>query len=441
MTVEKMTPKESIVGRKSPDVITFGCRLNIVESAMMKELSSSVGLGDAIIINTCAVTNEAERQARQAIRKAHRQNPNKPIIVTGCAAQIRPKSFASLPGVTQVIGNHEKTLKKTFKTIKDRSCLSEETVGPQITVSDIMSSKETAQHVITSFDGKARAYVEIQNGCNHRCTFCTIPFGRGNNRSAPIAQVVLQIQNLVEQGYNEIVLTGVDITDYGQDLPGCPRLGDLVRRILGNVPELKRLRLSSLDPVEIDETLYGLIAYEKKLLSHFHLSAQAGDTIILKRMKRRHLPENIVNCIERIRQLRPDSTFGGDFIAGFPTESESMFETTYQLIKELRFTYLHVFPYSARPGTPAARMPQVPGVVIKDRAARLRALGSDLKRAYYERCIGKTMRSLIEGSCKARTDTYAVVELDETAVMGKVEDIKIESVDINTGNLRGFVVR
>lgn len=417
---EKIFLKKGNLAEQMPEVVTFGCRLNAFESEVIKDLSAKTGLREAIIFNTCAVTAEAERQARQAIRKMHRQHPNKKIIVTGCAAQIRPDSFLGIEGVTHVVGNHDKMQPKTFEDI-----LHKRTEKPASQVTDIMEVKEAANQVVTSFDGKARAYVEIQNGCNHRCTFCTIPFGRGNNRSAPVAQIVKQIQLFVDKGYKEIVLTGVDITDYGKDLPGNPCLGDLVRRILSNTPKLQRLRLSSLDPVEIDPVLFDLIEGEQRLLPHFHLSVQAGDTMILKRMKRRHIREDILACADEIYKRRPNATLGADVIAGFPTETEQMFQTTYDLIKEVKFRFLHVFPYSPRPGTPASRMPQVAGHVIKKRAYLLRELGERLRSDYYDGCVGFVKKALVERPRVARTDTYGQIALDVDQTPGEIIKVQV----------------
>ncbi len=405
--------RDVIIGM--PEVVTFGCRLNTFESELIKDLAAQADLKNTIIFNTCAVTSEAERQARQAIRKMHREQPDKTIIVTGCAAQIRPDIFSEIEGVSHVIGNYEKMQVDTFRKLAGKNRQER-----SVQVMDIMEVTETTPHVVTSFDGKARAYVEIQNGCDHRCTFCTIPFGRGNNRSTPIAHIVKQIKLLRNNGYQEIVLTGVDITDYGQNLPGTPHLGDLVQRILRNVPDLERVRLSSLDPVEIDDTLYDLIGNEPRLLPHFHLSVQAGDTMVLKRMKRRHVREDILICAEKIYKRRPDATLGADVIAGFPTETDKMFQTTYDLIKQVGFRFLHVFPYSQRPGTPAERMPQVKKPIIKQRAAMLRKLGENLRSEYYVKCVGSTVEALVESLRIARTDTYGKVVLDRDQIPGNI---------------------
>jgi threonylcarbamoyladenosine tRNA methylthiotransferase MtaB len=358
---------------QSPEVVTFGCRLNTYESQVMKDLAMQAGLDNAIIINTCAVTSEAERQARQTIRKLRRENPDAEIIVTGCGVQINPEKYADMPEVSRVIGNDEKMQAASYAKDIDHE---------RVLVNDIMSVKETAAHLISGFDGKARAFVQIQNGCDHRCTFCTIPYGRGNSRSVPVGEIVNQIKILIENGYPEIALTGVDITAYGADLPGKPTLGQMVRRLLNLVPNLKRLRLSSLDPVEMDEDLWDLIATEPRLLPHLHMSLQAGDDMILKRMKRRHLRNDAIGFCKKARELRPDCVFGVDLIAGFPTETEEMFQNTLKIVEDCDLTFLHVFPYSPRPGTPAARMPQVTSSTIKERAALLREKGQHAIKAH-----------------------------------------------------------
>jgi threonylcarbamoyladenosine tRNA methylthiotransferase MtaB len=371
-------------------LITLGCRLNTFESEVMRGHATAAGLADAIIVNTCAVTAEAERQARQAIRKAKRENPRAKIIVTGCAAQIAPEKFAALPEVDHVLGNSEKLEAKSFQRIADGG------VNARVEVSDIMLVKETAAHLISGFAERSRAFVEIQQGCDHRCTFCIIPFGRGNNRSVPVGEVVARARRLVENGFREIVLTGVDITGYGADLPGVPKLGQLVRRLLALVPELERLRLSSLDVIEVDDELLRLIAEEPRLMPHLHLSLQAGDDMVLKRMKRRHLRADAVKFAEDVRRLRPDVVFGADLIAGFPTEDEAMFRNSLALVEDCGLTFLHVFPYSARSGTPAAKMPQVLGNVRKERAARLRAAGQGAMQRYFADRIGSPVSVLIE---------------------------------------------
>ena len=391
-------------------IVTFGCRLNAYESEIMRTQAAAAGLEDAVIINTCAVTGEAERQARQAIRKARRERPDARIIVTGCAAQLSPERFADMDEVDLVLGNEAKLRRESY--------------GPdgeaRVVVNDIMAVRETAGHMIAGLDGRARAFAQIQQGCDHRCTFCIIPFARGPSRSVRPDAVVRQLRALVANGYREIVLTGVDITDYGCDLPERPTLGQLVKRLLADVPALPRLRLSSLDPVEIDDELFDAIATEPRLMPHFHISAQAGDDVILKRMKRRHLRADIVEFCARVRMLRPDAVFGADLIAGFPTETPAMFANTLSLIDQCALTYLHVFPYSPRPGTPAARMPQLPSTERKARAAELRASGARGLRAFLDGRAGSTLRVLVEGGHKGRCEHYAPIELDREAPTGNI---------------------
>ncbi|WP_368040587.1 tRNA (N(6)-L-threonylcarbamoyladenosine(37)-C(2))-methylthiotransferase MtaB [Roseicella sp. DB1501] len=361
----------------SVEVLTFGCRLNTYESEAMRSLATEAGHAGTIVVNTCAVTAEAERQARQAIRRAARDNPGARIVVTGCAAQIAPERWAGLPGVARVIGNADKLKPESWAL-----------GAPPAPVSDIMAATETAAHLVTEFAGRARAFVQVQQGCDHRCTFCVIPFGRGPSRSVPIGAIVEQVRALVAHGYREVVLTGVDITSYGPDLPGAPSLGQMVRRLLALVPELPRLRLSSLDPVEVDEDLWRLIAGEPRLLPHLHLSLQHGADLILKRMKRRHLRADALAFARRARALRPDMAFGADLIAGFPTETEAQFRATLDLVEEMELSFLHVFPYSERPGTPAARMPQLPVPLRKERAARLREAGRQAATRFYAARLG-----------------------------------------------------
>jgi threonylcarbamoyladenosine tRNA methylthiotransferase MtaB len=399
------------------EVLTFGCRLNAYESEVMRNLAKEAGLQNAIIINTCSVTNEAERQARQAIRKARKENPEAKIFVTGCAAQIKPDSFAEMPEVDRIIGNHEKMSRDSFLPEAER-----------LLVNDIMSVKETATHLISGFDGRARAFIQVQNGCDHRCTFCSIPYGRGNSRSVPIPTIVTQIHKLLEEGYNEIVMTGVDITAYGADLPGAPNLGQMIRRVLNLVPDLKRLRLSSLDPVEIDPDLFELITTNDRLMPHLHLSLQAGDDMILKRMKRRHLRQDVIDFVNKIRDLRPDVVFGADVIAGFPTENDDMFAQTYDLIASLHIPLLHVFPYSPRPGTPAAKMPQVSKEIRKERAQKLRLLGDNLLEKELATHIGKKAKCILEQGLSGKQEHFLPVELVETSnslVPGHVLDVEL----------------
>ncbi len=386
----------------SPDVITFGCRLNAYESAVMKGHAERAGLDDAIIINTCAVTNEAVRQARQSIRRMRRENPDAKIIVTGCAAQIDPDRFAAMDSVDYVIGNDDKMKAESYAAFNLDDV-------ERVRVNDIMAVTETTPHMLDAFGDRARAFVQVQNGCDHRCTFCIIPYGRGNSRSVPMGDVVRHIQHLVDQGYLEVVLTGVDMTSYGADLPGTPNLGTLVDKILTLVPDLPRLRISSIDSIEVDDRLFHLITEEPRVMPHLHLSLQAGDDMILKRMKRRHTREDSIAFCKNVRRRRPDVTFGADLIAGFPTETEEMFENTFNLIDDCGLTFLHVFPYSARPGTPAARMPQVEGTIIKDRAARLRAKGHEVLSAHLAQQVGQKVDVLMETATRGRLQNFTPV--------------------------------
>ncbi len=392
------------------DILTLGCRLNSYESEVMRNHASSAGLENAIIVNTCAVTNEAVRQARQTIRRAHKDRPDTPIIVTGCAAQIDPDMFAKMPEVTRVIGNNEKMQEGTFKP----STLLNQT-APKAVVNDIMSVTETAGHLVDGLEGRARAFVQVQTGCDHRCTFCIIPYGRGNSRSVPAGEVVGQVQQLVLKGHYEVVLTGVDLTSWGADLPNKPNLGNLVARILKLAPDLKQLRLSSIDAIEIDDQLFDLIANDMRIAPHLHLSFQAGDNMILKRMKRRHSREDAIDLCTRLRAVRPDISFGADLIAGFPTETDEMFENTLASVDECGLDYLHVFPYSARPGTPAARMPQLNGDIVKARAARLRAKGEDRLKLRLERHVGTTQNALVEMGGRARLPDFAPIRIEGDA--------------------------
>lgn len=395
----------------NPDIVTFGCRLNTFESEVMRDRAS--GLDDTIIFNTCAVTKEAERQARQAIRKARRERPGARIIVTGCAAQVNADAFAAMPEVDRVIGNAEKLTEAAYRS------------NAPVMVGDIMAVRETAGHLVEGFEGRARAFVQVQQGCDHRCTFCIIPYGRGNSRSAPIGEIAAQVSTLVENGYSEIVLTGVDITSYGGDLPGRPSLGQMVRRLLAQVPELPRLRLSSIDCIEIDDDLMRLIEAEPRLMPHFHLSLQAGDDLILKRMKRRHGRDDAITICDAIRDRRPDVVFGADLIAGFPTESEAMFQRSLDLVEECGLTWLHVFPYSARPGTPAARMPQVPGDIRRDRAARLRQAGATAAARFLDSQVGATATVLVEKDNTGRSEHFAPVRSDGVLPDGSVATLRI----------------
>jgi threonylcarbamoyladenosine tRNA methylthiotransferase MtaB len=398
------------------DVVTFGCRLNAFESEVIRRQAEAAGLGDAVIVNTCAVTAEAERQARQAIRRARRERPEARIIVTGCAAQIDPARYAAMPEVDQVLGNEAKLRAESYA----RS-------APPLLVDDILAAKETAAHLVDGFEGRARAFLQVQQGCDHRCTFCVIPLGRGNNRSVPMGAIAEQLRRLVAQGYREVVLTGVDITGFGADLPGRPSLGQLVRRLLAAVPELERLRLSSLDPVEIDDALWRLIAEEPRLMPHLHLSLQAGDDLVLKRMKRRHSRADALAACRRARDLRGDVALGADLIAGFPTESDAMFAETLSLVEEAALDYLHVFPYSVRPGTPAARMPQVPPGLIRERAARLRAAGAAALERSLARRVGQTARVLVERDGFGRSEHYAPVRFTGAIATGEIAALRIRA--------------
>jgi threonylcarbamoyladenosine tRNA methylthiotransferase MtaB len=400
------------------EVLTFGCRLNIWESEVMRGLAREAGMTDAIVVNTCAVTAEAERQARQAIRRAGRERPDAAIIVTGCAAQLRPESFADLPGVRRVLGNADKLRAESWRAD-----------APALLVNDVMTVRETAHHLIEGFEGHARAFIQVQQGCDHRCTFCVIPLARGNSRSVPLGAVVQAVRKLVEQGYREAVLTGVDLTSWGADLPGTPSLGQLVRRLLAQVPELERLRLSSLDPAEIDADLWRLIAEEPRLMPHLHLSVQAGDDLILKRMRRRHSRADVLAVAAKARDLRPGIVLGADFIAGFPTEDAAAFERSLDLVEAADLTYLHVFPYSARAETPAARMPAVPGPAVKERAARLRAAGARRLAQFLDNQAGRTARIVMERGGIGRTEHYAPVRPDRPVPVGAVATVRLGRVE------------
>ena len=402
---------------KASRFTTLGCRLNAYETEAMKKLSQQAGVTDAVVVNTCAVTAEAVRKARQEIRKLRRENPDARLIVTGCAAQTEPQTFAAMDEVDAVIGNTEKMQPETWKGMAVDFIGETETVQ----VDDIMSVTQTAGHMIDGFGTRSRAYVQIQNGCDHRCTFCIIPYGRGNSRSVPAGVVVDQIKRLVDRGYNEVVLTGVDLTSWGADLPTQPKLGDLVMRILKLVPDLPRLRISSIDSIEVDENLMQAIATEPGLMPHLHLSLQHGDNLILKRMKRRHLRDDAIRFTEEARKLRPDTTFGADIIAGFPTETEAHFENSLKLVTDCDLTWLHVFPYSRREGTPAARIPQqVNGNIIKDRAAQLRAAGDVQVVHHLKSQIGKTHLILMENAYMGRTEQFTEVSFSEPQPKGEI---------------------
>ena len=400
----------------APVFSTLGCRLNAYETEAMKELAAEAGIEGAVVVNTCAVTAEAVRKAKQEIRKLRRENPEATLIVTGCAAQTEPETFAAMPEVSRVIGNTEKMQAETWRALKVPDLIGE---TERVMVDDIMSVTETAGHLIDGF-GRHRAYVQVQNGCDHRCTFCIIPYGRGNSRSVPAGVVVDQIKRLVDRGFLEVVLTGVDLTSWGADLPGEPRLGDLVMRILRLVPDLARLRISSIDSIEADENLMNAIATEPRLMPHLHLSLQHGDDLILKRMKRRHLRDDAIRFCEDARRLRPDIVFGADIIAGFPTETEAMFDNSLKLVEECGLTFLHVFPYSRRDGTPAARMPQVKGAAIKDHAARLRAAGDVALTRHLAEQTGRTHRILTESPRMGRTQQFTEVNFATDQPEGEI---------------------
>ncbi len=396
------------------DILTFGCRLNSAESEVIRREAEAAGVKQTVVINTCAVTQEAVRQARQAIRKARRENGDARIVVTGCAAQTEPGTFADMDEVDLVLGNAEKLDPSAWRRVAGDNRPPGLPAGPdfgisaaeKIRVDDIMTVRETAAHLIDGMEGRTRAFVQVQNGCDHRCTFCIIPFGRGPSRSVPMGAVVSEIRRIVANGTPEVVLTGVDLTSYGQDLPGAPRLGDLVMRILRHVPELPRLRLSSIDSIEADPVLMQAIAGEERLMPHFHLSLQAGDDMILKRMKRRHMAADAVRFCDEVRRLRPDVVFGADLIAGFPTETDTMFANTLKHVADCGLTFLHVFPYSPRHGTPAARMPQLPRPLIKARADELRRLGAERLAAHLAAEVGRTRQVLVESAGLGRTELF-----------------------------------
>ena len=407
----------------TPKFMTQGCRLNAYETEAMKELADAAGLKDIVVVNTCAVTAEAVRKSKQEIRKLRRDNPNSQMIVTGCAAQIEPKTFSEMSEVDLVIGNTEKMDSNTWNEISNKPDFVGKT--EKVMVDDIMSVKNTAGHLIDGFGTRSRAYVQVQNGCDHRCTFCIIPYGRGNSRSVPAGVVVDQIKRLVDTGYNEVVLTGVDITSWGADLPMVPKLGDLVQRILKLVPDLPRLRISSIDSIEADPALIEAISSEMRLMPHLHLSLQAGDDMILKRMKRRHLRDDAIEFCSKMRSVRPNIVYGADIIAGFPTETEEMFENSLKLIKECGLTWLHVFPFSPREGTPAARMPQMDRSIIKERAARLRLSGELAVKDHLAAQIGLEHNVLIENKRMGRTEGFTEVLFNKDQIKGSIVNAKI----------------
>ncbi len=407
--------------RRPPVFATLGCRLNAYETEAMRELAAAAGVQGAVVVNTCAVTAEAVRKAKQEIRRLARENPGAPVIVTGCAAQTEPETFAAMPEVTRVLGNREKMEAAAWAALSAPDLIG---ATERVQVDDIFSVRETAGHLIDGF-GRHRAYVQVQNGCDHRCTFCIIPYGRGNSRSVPAGVVVEQVQRLVDRGFREVVLTGVDLTSWGADLPGAPRLGDLVMRLLRLVPDLARLRISSIDSIEADPRLMEAIAAEPRLMPHLHLSLQHGDDLILKRMKRRHLRDDAIRFCEEARRLRPGIVFGADLIAGFPTETEAAFGNALRLVDDCGLTFLHVFPFSPRKGTPAARMPQVAGAVVRDRAARLRAAGQAALAAHLAARRGSTQRVLTEGPRIGRCEDFTEVAFAADQPEGQVVTARI----------------
>jgi threonylcarbamoyladenosine tRNA methylthiotransferase MtaB len=410
---------------KTPIFTTLGCRLNAYETEAMKDLAQQAGIEGAVVVNTCAVTSEAVRKARQEIRKLRRENPDAKLIVTGCAAQTEPETFSNMDEVDVVIGNSEKMQPETW------NAMGPDFIGQteRVQVDDIMSVTETAGHLIDGFGTRSRAYVQVQNGCDHRCTFCIIPYGRGNSRSVPAGVVVEQSNRLGDKGFNEVVLTGVDLTSWGADLPAEPKLGDLVMRILKLVPDLRRLRISSIDSIEVDENLMQAIATEPRLMPHLHLSLQHGDDLILKRMKRRHLRDDAIRFAQEAIKLRPDMTFGADIIAGFPTETDAHFENSLKLVEECQLTWLHVFPYSPRPGTPAARMPQVDGRLIKARAAALRSAGQRRVDLHLQQQLGRRHSVLMENPLMGRTEQFAEVYFADPQTEGALVDTVISGRD------------
>ena len=415
------------------DVVTFGCRLNAFESEVIRREAEQAGLDDVVVINSCAVTNEAVAQARQSIRRLKRERPNARVVVTGCAAQTQAAMFAAMPEVDRVLGNDDKLHGEAWRATRtafDSAAGFGIDRDEKIAVADIMAVKEMAPHLVEGFQtGLPRVFVQVQNGCDHRCTFCIIPYGRGNSRSVPMGGVIEQVRTLVERGHVEIVLTGVDLTSYGADLPGAPRLGTLAKQILRHVPELKRLRISSIDSIEVDRDLLDVIAGDERLMPHLHLSLQAGDDLILKRMKRRHLRADAIAFCAQVRRLRPDIAFGADIIAGFPTETEAMFSRSQSLVEECDLTFLHVFPYSPRPGTPAARMPQVDSRVIKERAKRLRVTGEAALRRRLDAEIDATRSVLIESATQGRTEHFVPVAVAD----GTPGDVRAMSITGHDG--------
>ncbi|HXW28100.1 MAG TPA: tRNA (N(6)-L-threonylcarbamoyladenosine(37)-C(2))-methylthiotransferase MtaB [Xanthobacteraceae bacterium] len=408
------------------DVVSFGCRLNAHEAEVMRAEATAAGLSDTVIVNTCAVTAEAVRQARQTVRRLRRERPNVRIVVTGCAAQTEPERFGAMAEVDRVLGNHDKLDPTAWRTTQ--ALMAAAGPGPgeaKIAVNDIMAVRQTALHLVDGFEGRVRAFVQVQNGCDHRCTFCIIPFARGPSRSVPMGEIVAQIRRLTAHGYREAVLTGVDLTSYGGTLPGTPTLGRLVKGILKHVPELERLRLSSIDSVEADPELRAAMASEARLMPHLHLSLQSGDDLILKRMKRRHLRADAIAFCEQIRRLRPDVAFGADLIAGFPTETEPMFQRSLELIEECGLVHLHVFPFSPRPGTAAARMPPLPRELVKERARRLRQKGEEMLRRRLDGEIGRVRRVLAETAQRGRTEHFLDAQLASPIAPGTLVEVTV----------------
>jgi threonylcarbamoyladenosine tRNA methylthiotransferase MtaB len=412
------------IGRTEPvpEIVTFGCRLNNFESEVMRRHAQDAGLDDVVVIHTCAVTEEAERQARQAIRKARRERPDARIVVTGCSAQLAPERYAAMPEVDRVVGNGRKLDPATWQDLFAPE-------APTVHVDDVMAVRAMAPHLVDGFDGRSRAFVQVQQGCDHRCTFCIIPYGRGNSRSLALGAIQAQVERLLEAGYREIVLTGVDLTSYGRDLPGAPTLGSMVERLLRLVPDIQRLRISSIDPAEVDPRLFDLLAGEPRVMPHVHLSVQAGADLILKRMKRRHLRRDVIDLADRLRRARPEIAFGADLIAGFPTETEAHFRDSLDLVEEAGLSFLHVFPYSPRPGTPAAKMPQVAKAERKERAARLRAAGERALDRLLRRLLGGTYEVLVERGGRGHTPHFAPIRLDPGAGDGLVLPVRAEAVE------------
>ena len=414
----------------SLEVVTFGCRLNIYESELIKKHAKNAGIDNAIIFNSCAVTKEAERKLRQAIRKAKKENPERKVMVTGCVAQIATSRYSKMKEVDVVFGNQEKLQKSTYKELAANT--------QSILVNDIMAVKETAHYMVDGFENKSKAFLQIQNGCNHRCAFCIIPYARGKSRSVPIGEIIRHSESLVEKGYKEFVLTGVDITDHGKDLPGKPSLGNMITRLLNIVPGIKRLRLSSVDVAEIDSELFDVITQEKRFMPHLHLSLQSGDDTILRKMGRRHKRQQIINFCHKVWGIRPEVVFGADVIAGFPTETKEMFKNTYDLIKELNIIHLHVFPYSSRENTPASRMPQVNGEIIKTRARKLRELKTQLLSTHLAKKVGKEEYILAESDNHGYTEDYCHVLSHQKLTRGRIYKLKISSTS-EQGHLLGCV--